>query len=122
MLALIALDLFVMGLTVNSQIALIVCVIIAGAFLGVNDTLVTTAVMEVSPVERPVASAAYSFVRFVGGAIAPWLAGELGVVQPAHPVLRRRRRRLPRSRGPVLRAGVPASRHSSCRGRRYRRR
>lgn len=30
-----------------------------------------------SPVERPVASAAYSFVRFIGGAIAPWLAGNL---------------------------------------------
>jgi hypothetical protein len=28
-------------------------------------------------VERPVASAAYSFVRFAGGAIAPWLAGRL---------------------------------------------
>jgi MFS family permease len=43
----------------------------------VNNTLVTTAVMEVSPVERPVASAAYSFVRFAGGCIAPWLAGKL---------------------------------------------
>jgi hypothetical protein len=29
-------------------------------------------------VERGVASAAYSFVRFGGGAIAPWLAGKLG--------------------------------------------
>jgi hypothetical protein len=28
-------------------------------------------------VERPVASAAYSFLRFAGGAIAPWLAGKL---------------------------------------------
>jgi len=41
--------------------------------------LVTTAVMEVSPVKRPVTSAAYSFVRFIGDAIAPWLAGNLTV-------------------------------------------
>jgi len=33
--------------------------------------------MQASPVERPVASAAYSFIRFVGGAIAPFLAGKL---------------------------------------------
>jgi MFS family permease len=77
MLACIAADLFIMGIAVTSQVTLIVCVIAAGAFLGVNNTLVTTAVMEVSPVERPIASAAYSFVRFVGGAIAPWLAGKL---------------------------------------------
>jgi predicted MFS family arabinose efflux permease len=33
--------------------------------------------MESAPVERSVASAAYSFVRFMGGAISPWLAGKL---------------------------------------------
>lgn len=76
-LSLIALDLLAMGLHSSSQATLIVAVILSGAFLGVNNTLVTTAVMEVSPVERPVASAAYSFVRFIGGAIAPWLAGKV---------------------------------------------
>jgi hypothetical protein len=30
------------------------------------------------PVERSTASAAYSFVRFAGGAAAPYLAGKLG--------------------------------------------
>ena len=34
--------------------------------------------MKVSPVERPVASAGYSFVRFIGAAIAPYLAARLG--------------------------------------------
>ena len=53
------------------------CVIVAGLLLGVNNTLVTEAVMKVAPVERPIASAGYSFLRFVGGAIAPWLAGHL---------------------------------------------
>jgi MFS family permease len=70
-LSLIALDLLVMGIDAGSQATLIVAVIVSGAFLGVNNTLVTTTVMEVSPVARPVASAAYSFVRFMGGAIAP---------------------------------------------------
>ncbi len=50
-------------------------VVLAGAFLGINNTLITETVMKVAPVERGVASAAYSFVRFSGGAAAPWLAG-----------------------------------------------
>jgi MFS transporter, ACDE family, multidrug resistance protein len=33
--------------------------------------------MTVSPVERPVASAAYGFVRFIGGGLAPYAAGRL---------------------------------------------
>ncbi len=76
-LFLFAADLVVMGIGVSSKLTLVLAIVVAGAFLGVNNTLITTAVMEVSPVERSVASAAYSFVRFVGGAIAPWLAGKL---------------------------------------------
>jgi nucleotide-binding universal stress UspA family protein len=44
---------------------------------GINNTLTTQAVMLVSPVERPVASAAYGFVRFIGGGLAPFAAGKL---------------------------------------------
>ena len=33
--------------------------------------------MLVSPVERPVASAAYGFVRFIGGGLAPFVAGKM---------------------------------------------
>jgi ACDE family multidrug resistance protein len=51
---------------------------VAGLFLGINNTLVTETVMKAAPVDRGVASAAYSFVRFSGAAIAPWLAGKLG--------------------------------------------
>lgn len=54
------------------------CVVVAGFFLGINNTLVTELVMKAAPVERPVASAAYSFVRFGGGAIAPYLASKVG--------------------------------------------
>src|SRR6476646_6606205 len=62
----------------ENKTVLVVGVILAGAFLGVNNTLITETVMKVAPVERGVASAAYSFVRFSGGAVAPWLAGNLG--------------------------------------------
>jgi len=67
-----------MGVLHASQTALIIGVIVAGTFLGVINTLMTQMVMESAPVERPVASAAYSFVRFCGGAIAPFVAGKLG--------------------------------------------
>jgi MFS family permease len=76
-LGLVAADLASMAIWTDTQLALIVAVVVAGLFLGVVNTLVTEAVMRVSPVERPTASAAYSFVRFSGGAIAPWLAGRL---------------------------------------------
>ena len=54
------------------------CVVVAGLFIGINNTLITETVMKAAPVERGVASAAYSFVRFGGAAGAPWLAGVLG--------------------------------------------
>jgi ACDE family multidrug resistance protein len=40
--------------------------------------------MTVSPVERPVASAAYSFVRFIGGGLAPYVAGRLVIAAGIH--------------------------------------
>jgi MFS transporter, ACDE family, multidrug resistance protein len=61
----------------ESTPTLVVAVIAAGALIGVNNTLTTQAVMLVAPVERSVASAAYSFVRFIGGGLAPFVAGLL---------------------------------------------
>jgi MFS transporter, ACDE family, multidrug resistance protein len=46
--------------------------------------LTTQAVMIVSPVERPVASAAYGFVRFIGGGLAPYVAGRLALRYNIH--------------------------------------
>jgi MFS family permease len=60
------------------------CVVIAGLFIGVNNTLITETVMKAAPVERGVAAAAYSFLRFGGAAVAPWLAGVLGERINAH--------------------------------------
>ena len=67
-----------MAVYTDNKSVLVVCVVVAGVFLGINNTLVTEAVMLAAPVERGTASAAYSFVRFGGGAIAPYLAGKLG--------------------------------------------
>jgi MFS transporter, ACDE family, multidrug resistance protein len=77
MLTLFALLLLAMGLWTSTQWVVIAAVILAGAFLGNNNTLITTAVMNAAPVERSTASAAYSFLRFLGGAIAPFTAGKL---------------------------------------------
>jgi MFS transporter, ACDE family, multidrug resistance protein len=80
----IAVILLIGGIFTSSPPVLIVDVIASGLFLGVNNTLITQAVMKVSDVERPVASAGYSFVRFIGGAIAPYLAGRLAEAYSPH--------------------------------------
>ena len=69
--------------TLNRPV-LILLVIASGIVCGVNNTVTTQAVMTVSPVERPVASAAYSFVRFIGGGLAPYVAGRLVVDMNIH--------------------------------------
>jgi MFS family permease len=40
--------------------------------------------MSIAPVERPVASATYGFVRFIGGGLAPYVAGKLVERYSAH--------------------------------------
>jgi MFS family permease len=76
-LILFAVVMLVIATWTNDRVVLIVGVIVAGVFIGVNNTVTTQAVMTVSPVERPVASAAYGFVRFIGGGLAPFAAGKL---------------------------------------------
>ncbi|MFC5832631.1 MFS transporter [Nonomuraea insulae] len=76
-LTLFAIVIFVIAAFVDNRPVLIAAVIVAGIFIGVNNTLTTQAVMMVAPVERPVASAAYGFVRFIGGGLAPFAAGQL---------------------------------------------
>ncbi|MDT4998090.1 MAG: transporter, family, multidrug resistance protein [Mycobacterium sp.] len=74
----------VMAIGTDSKAVLATCVVVAGLFIGVNNTLITETVMKAAPVGRGVASAAYSFLRFGGGAVAPWLAGVLGETFNAH--------------------------------------
>ncbi|NNG40924.1 MFS transporter [Flexivirga sp. ID2601S] len=76
-LGLFAIDLAVIAAWPTNRTVLICAVIAAGIMIGINNTLTTQAVMVISPVERPVASAAYGFVRFIGGGLAPFAAGKL---------------------------------------------
>lgn len=82
-LTLFAADLIMMAMLSDVAAVVVVGIIVAGAFLGVINTLVTEAVMGAAPVERPVASAAYSFVRFTGGAVGPYVALKLAEHQGA---------------------------------------
>lgn len=79
-----AIDLAVMAAWADVRAVLIATVIASGACSGLNNTLVTQAVMQVAPVPRPVASASYSFVRFFGGGLAPLVAGVLGAAVSIH--------------------------------------
>lgn len=73
------LDLVGLGLAAGHSVtAVVVLVIVAGALLGINNTLYTELAMEVSDSPRPVASSGYNFVRWMGGALAPFIAAQLG--------------------------------------------
>jgi predicted MFS family arabinose efflux permease len=70
----------------GSVTAVVILVIACGIPLGVLNTLFTQSAMNIAPVPRPVASAGYNFVRFLGGAVSPWICGKLGDnVGPAIP-------------------------------------
>ncbi|MBV9830319.1 MAG: MFS transporter, partial [Marmoricola sp.] len=73
----LAIVMVVIAAGVTTPATVIVAVIVSGAFIGINNTLTTQVVMLVAPVERSVASSAYGFVRFIGGGLAPFVAGKL---------------------------------------------
>jgi MFS transporter, ACDE family, multidrug resistance protein len=83
-LAAFAVLVLVIAIWTTDRAVLIPAVIISGIFIGVNNTITTQAVMTVSPVEKPVASAAYGFVRFIGGGLAPYAAGRLVLAVNIH--------------------------------------
>jgi ACDE family multidrug resistance protein len=76
-LILVATTLAIIGIWPGTPWVVIVTVIASGSLIGLNNTLVTTAVMSISRVPRSVASATYGFVRFIGGGLAPYAAGKL---------------------------------------------
>ncbi|MEV0093576.1 MFS transporter [Streptomyces sp. NPDC050738] len=71
-LVLLAADLVVLGY--GNHATAIVCTIISGAFIGLNNTIYTELALGVSDAPRPVASAGYNFVRWFAAAAAPFLA------------------------------------------------
>ncbi|GAA1839226.1 MFS transporter [Microlunatus capsulatus] len=74
-LVLLAADLGVMAWQVHAFVVLVVATVVAGLFLGVLNTVLTESVMEATELPRSVASSTYSGIRFVGGAVAPAVAG-----------------------------------------------
>ncbi|SJN09484.1 L-Proline/Glycine betaine transporter ProP [Leucobacter sp. 7(1)] len=66
-----------LGVFVHSLPGLVAVVIVSGLLLGVMNTALTEAVMEATDLPRNVASSTYSGVRFMGGAVAPAVAGPL---------------------------------------------
>src|SRR6202034_4358378 len=83
-LAAFAVVVLVIAIWTTDNAVLIPAVIVSGVFIGINNTVTTQAVMTVSPVERPVASAAYSFVRFIGGGLAPYAGRRLVLAVNIH--------------------------------------
>lgn len=83
MLGLFAVSLGCLAILVSSLPALIALVIVSGLFLGIMNTALTEAVMEATDLPRSVASSTYSGVRFIGGAIAPAIAGPLAAAAGA---------------------------------------
>ncbi|MEU4724513.1 MFS transporter [Nonomuraea dietziae] len=81
-LALALLALLQVGIALSGQAGsragIIVFTILSGVPIGISNTVFTEAAMEVSDAPRPVASAGYNFVRWMGGALAPYLATKLG--------------------------------------------
>ncbi|MEV6764716.1 MFS transporter [Streptomyces sp. NPDC051105] len=74
-LVLLAVDVVVLGY--GSHTAAIVCTILSGAFIGVNNTVYTELALGVSEAPRPVASAGYNFVRWFAAAAAPYFAPKI---------------------------------------------
>ncbi|WP_442864701.1 MFS transporter [Arthrobacter sp. HY1533] len=78
--SLLGLMLILAGLALSaghSVTVIVVLTIASGALLGINNTLFTEMAMSVSDSPRPVASAGYNFVRWMGGALAPFLAAKI---------------------------------------------
>jgi len=74
-LLLMAVDLLVLGY--GGHTTAIVCTVLSGAFIGMNNTIFTELALGVSDAPRPVASAGYNFVRWFAAAAAPFLAPKI---------------------------------------------
>ncbi|WP_406173163.1 MFS transporter [Streptomyces sp. NBC_00996] len=83
-LVLLAADVLVLGY--GDHTTAVVCTILSGAFIGVNNTVYTELALGVSDAppdsvrgypQRPVASAGYNFVRWFAAAAAPYFAPKI---------------------------------------------
>ncbi|MFE0088199.1 MFS transporter [Streptomyces sp. NPDC058992] len=74
-LLLLGADVAVLGY--GDRTTAVVCTILSGALIGVNNTVFTELALGVSDAPRPVAGAGYNFVRWFAAAAAPFLAPKI---------------------------------------------
>ncbi len=75
--AVLAFAALMLVMAIPSKPLLVVAVIVSGVVSGLLNTLFTGTAMSVSPAPRPVASAGYNFLRWLGGALAATFVGHL---------------------------------------------
>jgi MFS family permease len=75
--ALLAVDLLVIGLGMGDKAVMIVAIIASGVVLGVANAMLSNLLLGLSTADTSIAASGTNFVRFAGGAIAPFLAGKL---------------------------------------------
>ena len=74
---LLAIDLLVIGLAIHDKAIMVVAIIASGAVLGVANATLSNMLLGLSTTDTSIAASGTNFVRFAGGAIAPFLAGKL---------------------------------------------
>jgi len=85
--ALLAADLLVIGLAIDTKAIMIAAIIASGIVLGVANAVLSNLLLGLSTKDTSIAASGTNFVRFAGGAIAPFLAGKLAEhVSPAAPL------------------------------------
>jgi ACDE family multidrug resistance protein len=75
--ALLAADLLVIGLGIDTKAIMIAAIIASGLVLGVANAVLSNLLLGLSETDTSIAASGTNFVRFAGGAIAPFLAGKL---------------------------------------------
>jgi MFS family permease len=75
--AVIGFAVLMLVMSIDDKAVLVVAVILSGIVSGLLNTLFTGTAMSISPAPRPVASAGYNFLRWLGGAAAATLVGHV---------------------------------------------
>ncbi len=75
--AMLAVDLLVIGLGIHDKAIMVVAIIASGLVLGIANAVLSNLLLGLSSADTSIAASGTNFVRFAGGAIAPFLAGKL---------------------------------------------
>jgi MFS transporter, ACDE family, multidrug resistance protein len=70
-------DLLLIGLGIHDKALMVAAIISSGAILGIGNALLSNLLLGVARTDASISASAANFVRFVGAAIAPYLAGKL---------------------------------------------